>query len=181
LTATNARAHRPIAMRPISLALPAVLALAGCAYHPGREFAAQAPAFDAAVFFAGETEGVGTLHRVLSRPRTMVVRSRGRYVEGRLLLTQRILIQDQQPTRRTFDLHRVAPGQWRGTLSDSSGPVTAVSEGNALHVRFKTASGFSVDQRLYLAANGRTAQNRTVITRFGTDWARIDETIRHLD
>lgn len=167
-------------MRPLLSALLA-LALAACGHHPGREFAAATPEFDAAAFFAGETEGIGTLHRVLRRPKRTVVRGTGRYVDGRLLLTQRILIQDEPPMRRTWDLHRVAPGQWRGTLTDGSGPVTVVSQGNTLHIRFSTGTGFAVDQWIYLQPDGRTALNRTLITKFGTDWAKVDETIRHLD
>lgn len=165
------------------LILPALLTLtlAACGHHPGREFAAEAPAFDAATFFAGQTEGVGTLHRVLRRPKTMVVRGTGRYVDGRLLLTQRILIQDEPPRSRTFDVHRVAPGQWRGTLSDGSGPVTMVSDGNTLHIRYPDGTGYVVNQWLYLQPDGKTAINRTQVTSFGDDWARIDETIRHLD
>ena len=167
-------------MRSILLALP-LLALAACGHHPGREFATQAPAFDAAAFFAGQTEAVGTFHRVLRRPKKMVIRGTGRYVDGRLLLTQRILIQDEAPRSRTFDLHRVAPGQWRGTLSDGSGPVTIVSDGNMLHIRYPDGTGYAVNQFLYLNADGRTAIDRTQVTSFGDDWAKIDGTYRHLD
>jgi hypothetical protein len=167
-------------MRRLLLTFP-LLALAACGHHPGREFAAQTPAFDAASFFAGETEGVGTLHRVLRRPKQMVVRGTGRYVDGRLLLTQRILIQDEPPRSRTFDLHRVAPGQWRGTLSDGSGPVTIVSQGNELHMRYPDGTGYAVNQFLYLRPDGRTAIDRTQVTSFGDDWAKIDATYRHLD
>lgn len=167
-------------MRTIPYALLA-LPLAGCGSQSGREFAARTPAFDAAAFFAGTTEGTGTLHRVLRRDKTMVVRGTGRYVDGRLLLTQRILIEGEPPSRRTWDLHRVAPGQWRGTLSDGSGPVTLVSAGNTLRIRFRTSGGLRVDQWLYLRPDGRTALNRMKITRLGARFASIDETIRHLD
>ena len=167
-------------MRPLLLALLA-LPLAACGHHPGREFAAATPVFDAAEFFAGETEGVGTLHRVLHRPARTVVRSSGRHVDGRLLVTQRILVEGMAPRRRTFDLHRVAPGQWRGTLTDGSGPVTAVTDGNTLHLRYPDGRGFIVNQWLYLRPDRRTAINRTQVTLFGDDWATIDETIRRLD
>ena len=167
-------------MRSFLFALP-LLALAACGHHPGLEFTAPTPAFDAATFFAGETEGVGTLHRVLRRPKQMVVRGTGRYVDGRLLLTQRILVQDEPPRSRTFDLHRVAPGQWRGTLSDGSGPVTIVSDGNQLHLRYPDGTGYTVNQFLFLERDGKTAIDRTQVTRLGDDWAKIDATYRHLD
>lgn len=170
----------PLACSAFTLALSFLLG--GCTYEPlGIEAAAAGPEFDPGAFFSGQTEGVGKLHRVFHRPKQMVTRGSGRYVEGRLLLTQRILIQDQPPVTRTLDLHRVAPGQWRGTISDGSGPLTAVTEGNMLHVRYPTGTGYSVEQWLYLRRDRRTAVNRMQIKSLGTDWAQVEETIRRLD
>jgi hypothetical protein len=105
----------------------------------------------------------------------------GRAVDGRLLLTQRILIQDQPPVTRTLDLHQVAPGQWRGTITDGSGPLTAVADGNMLHVRYPTGTGYSVEQWMYLRRDRRTVVNRMQIKSFGTDWGQVEETIRRVD
>lgn len=184
LTPAATLAHRS-AMRSISLACAMVVlvsSVSGCTYEPlGIEAKADGPQLDPVVFFAGQTQGEGKLHRVFHRPKRMVVLGSGRAVEGRLLLTQRILIQDMPPVSRTLDLHQVAPGQWRGTITDGSGPLTAVADGNMLHVRYPTGTGFSVDQWMYLRRDRRTVVNRMQIKSFGTDWGQVEETIRRVD
>lgn len=173
---------RPAPLACSALAIALLPLLGGCTYEPlGIEARADGPQLDPTVFFAGETEGIGKLHRVFHRPKQMVIRGSGRAVDGRLLLTQRILIQDQPPVTRTLDLHKVAAGQWRGTITDGSGPLTAVAEGNMLHVRYPTGTGYSVEQWMYLRRDRRTVVNRMQIKSLGTDWAQVEETIRRVD
>ena len=163
-------------------ALALVPLASGCTYEPiGIEAKTTGPQLDPIVFFAGKTEGEGKLHRVFHQAKRMVVLGSGRAVDGRLLLTQRILIQDLAPVTRTLDLHQVAPGQWRGTITDGSGPLTAVADGNMLHVKYPTGTGYSVDQWLYLRRDRKTVVNRMQIKSFGTDWGQVEQTIRRVD
>ena len=169
-------------MRYRLLSVVALVSLSGCVHqHERGQLAAESPEFDVAQFFNGQTEGTGTFHRGLRRVKQMVVRGTGRAVDDRLVLTQRVLIEDEPPRSRTWDLHRVAPGQWRGTITDSPKPVTLVVTGNAAHIRYPSGTGMRVDQWIYLQPDGRTAVNRMSVMKFGAKFARIEETIRRLD
>jgi hypothetical protein len=163
-----------------ALAAGAVLALSGCVSELGsKTLAAPAPVFDPAAFFQGRTEGTGTLHRVFSRPKTVVIESTGRSAEDRLMLTQRILIADEKPEMRTWQLRRVKPGRWIGTLTGSEKPVILQVRGNMLAVRYKLDPGLTVRQWLYLRPDG-TVESRTLTMQMDLDVSRMEMTFKRL-
>ena len=132
-------------------------------------------------FFTGRTEGAGTVNVILSGRHSVRVRSVGRMERGALLLDQVVQEEGKPARNRSWRLVRSGPNRFTGTLSDARGPVTGEVAGNVLRLRYRTAEGPSVEQRITLQPGGRTAHNRMTFRRFGLTVATVEETIRRVD
>lgn len=97
--------------------------------------------------------------------------------DGGIVLDQDVRRGGEAATHRTWHLQRVGTGQFAGTLSDASGPVTGDVSGNCLHLRFAMKGGLRAQQWLYLRPDGQSAHNRLVVTKLGVPVASLDETI----
>lgn len=140
--------------------------------------AAAAPVFDPFVFFAGATEGVGRLKVVLRRGRRIQVTGSGRMEDGVLVLDQ-VIAEEGKPVRtRQWRIRRDGPGRYAGTLTDARGPIAGQTRGDRLILRYRTGGGIAIEQRLVLAADGRSAGNRLTARKFGVRVAVLTETIR---
>lgn len=152
-----------------------VLALIAAAWQPQ-------PADALERFFAGRTEGSGTVRIILSRASRIRSQGRGRILADGTLVLDHVVHQEGAPDRRrTWRMRRTGPGRYAGTISDARGPVTAQASGNRVHVSYRTIEGHAVDQWLTFAPDGRTAANRMTFRRMGMQMARLEETIRKLD
>lgn len=152
------------------------LALTACAGSPPP--AATGPVFDPLAFFNGGTRGSGELAIVLRKPRSLTVEGRGRVrADGVLVLRQRIEEEGRPARTRRWEMRRVGPNSYVGTLSDATGPVRLEASGRTLRIRYPSAEG-RVEQRLTLSPDGRTAQNRLTVKRLGVVIATVNETIR---
>lgn len=164
----------------LAFAVGAAASLSGCVPELGsKTLAAPAPVFDPVAFFVGRTQATGTLHRVLSRPKQVVVESTGRAAEDRLMLTQRILIAGEAPELRTWTMRRVKPGRWIGTLTGSDKPVIMQVRGNTLAVRYKIDPGLTVRQWFYLRPDG-SVESRTLTMELDLDVSRMELTFRKI-
>lgn len=164
----------------LAFAALAAITLPGCVPELGRTtLAAATPVFDPAAFFVGRTEATGTLHRVLSRPKQVVIESTGRAAEDQLMVTQRILVAGEAPELRTWQMRRVKPGRWIGRLTGSDKPVIMQVRGNTLAVRYKIDPGLTVRQWLYLRPDG-SVESRTLTMELDLDVSRMDLTFRRL-
>jgi hypothetical protein len=144
--------------------------------------AAEARPFDVRQFFAGRTEGHGQLSQLLSSSRTLTVQGHGRIGPGgTLILDQTVHGASKQPKQREWQIREISPGQFRGTLSDATGPVTGEIRGNELHLSFKMKGGLDAQQWLVMAEDGRSVQNHMIIKKFGFKVAALEEVIRKLD
>ena len=162
-------------------ALPILLALAGCASGERHaELARPTPAFSAAQFFSGRTEGTGKLEIIFSKARAFHVDGRGAVTpDGAFVLDQTVEQEGKAPTKREW---RISPAVGHaGTLPDAVGPVTMATTGNLLHLSFAMKGGTRAEQWLYLQPDGRTVLNRMAVTKFGLRVATIEETIRKVD
>ena len=93
-------------------------------------------------FFEGRTEGRGTLRIALSAVKPIRVQSRGRTEQdGTLVLVQNVEEGDKPARTRTWRIRESAPGQYTGTLSDASGPVTAKANGSRLQISYRMRAG----------------------------------------
>ncbi len=155
----------------------------GCTAVP-RDVAAPRPAphFAVEAFFAGHSEGSGTLKLIFSRARSVTVHGNGRLAsDGTLILDQNVIDAAKAPKQREWRIRRVAADRYAGTLSDASGPVSGDVTGNRLHLRFTMKGGLATDQWLSLRADGRIADNIMVVRKFGVTVATLHETIRKVD
>ena len=133
-------------------------------------------------FFEGRSRGDGVLRVIFRSPRNVHVETVGTLdAEGGLRLVQQIHEQRQPARSREGRLWQVTPGRLAGSLSDARGPVTGSVSGNRMRLRYRIADRLTVDQRVTLAPGGRTAHNRSTISRMGIVVATLDETITKLD
>lgn len=136
------------------------------------------PQFDAAVFFAGRTQGQGRLKVATQRSEVVTVVGHGLVnAGGAIVLDQSVQRGDRPATTRQWLLRQDGPGRYVGTLSDASGPVVGEVSGNVLHLRFGMKGGFRADQWLTLQPGGAEVRNVMIIRKFGLAVARLDETI----
>ena len=76
-------------------------------------------------------------------------------------------------------MHATGPHTYAGTLTDATGDVSAEAYGDLLHLRYrlKIAPLGSMEQWLYLQADGRTVVNEAVIKVAGVTVRRLSERI----
>ncbi len=158
-----------------------LLAQSGCMAVPPRVAVAPTPRFVAEAFFAGPTEGVGTLRVAFRKPETVIVHGRGHIdPDGDLVVEQTVIAGRKPPTTRQWRVHAVAADTFAGTLSDAVGPVVGHATGNRLQLSFAMKSGLHASQTLDLAHDGQSAHNTMVVTMGGVTVATLDETIRRV-
>jgi hypothetical protein len=161
-------------------------ALSGCigTVKPAS-FSANTPLFLPEQFFAGNTRGSGILQASDGKPsRQISVTSNGRLLaDGRFQLDQTISqstpgMPDVATSTRTWLMTKVDATHYTATLTDAAGPVTAEVHGNLLHLRYLYRQPLiTVEQWLYLQADGRTVLNEGRISIPGRTIARISEII----
>jgi hypothetical protein len=166
------------------LASFAAAGVAGClgAFPPPPE-ALEHPVFRPEVFFAGRTQGIGRLERVIGRAQGLQVESHGRTEpDGSFRLDQAVRFDDGTVQQRTWRMQRTGPTTYAATLSDAAGPVSLEVAGNRLQIRYLLRHpAVYMHQRLDLRPDGRTALNRATVSVLGIPWARLTEEITQRD
>ena len=161
-------------------ALLAVALLAGCDRGPPTIPAG--PALDPILFFTGNSRGEAVLDQLLQPRRHVSVSSTGLPSgTGALLLLQRIAIDGQAPTNRSWLIRRVARGRYAARLSDADGPVAVDPVGSAIRIRYTLKAGGTAEQWLVPIGGGRAINNRLSISKWGIEVASLHEVIRKLD
>ena len=133
-------------------------------------------------FLSGRTQGSGSVQIMMSGTSTIQTEGRGSVLPDGSFRLEHVLRQQGEPERRrTWNMRRSSPTRYTGTISDARGPVTASVTGNQVRVEYRTTEGYWIDQMLTINADGRSAANRTRISRFGIGVATLQETIRKVD
>lgn len=150
----------------------AALALAGAA-------PAQTPKpFDPVAFFTGTTQGRGELRELMGKPKKTSAQSVGRVEkDGWLILDQKVAVEGDPLRQRRWRLKQVAPGKYRGTLSDAKGPVEAEVRGQTVHIRYVMKGNIKVEQTLTPLPGGRSVIARGTFRKFGMKVAIMKEQI----
>lgn len=164
------------------LILVAALGLAGClpASAPIVAPAAE-PAFHPEVFFAGRTEGRGTVVVRGGAPREIRVESRGSAeTDSTFRLDQTITFADGRVQTRTWVMRALGGGRYASTLTDAVGEVAAEATGNTFHLRYRMRLGAVMEQWITLRPDGRAADNVATVRMMGVPWARLTEVITRL-
>ena len=133
--------------------------------------------FDPIIFFDGRSHGEGTMHELFKGDRHVSVDSVGRVTRaGVLILDQTVRIEGDKPKKRRWQLRPARDG-WSGTLTGAKGKVTAVRDGDSVHIRYKMDGGLKVEQVLTPRPGWRQVDNRMKIRKFGMVVARLEERI----
>ena len=170
-------------MIALRLTASALVALAGGAVAGGAVAggagAVPLPTADPVRFFSGATDSVGSLKQAFSASKPSRVTGIGALRgDGVFVLDQTVRIAGEPVRTRHWELHQIARGRFGGMVSDARGPVTIDAAGNTLTIRYTMQQGgLKVASRITLAPDGRSGENRTVITKWGLTAATMTETI----
>lgn len=163
-------------MKKMTSLLPFVLvaSIVACRSIAGE----QRPDFTPNNGFGGESEGVGSLTLFLGKPRPFHVDSHGsEQSDGTFRLDQRVTFAGQPPEERFWILTTTSANHYTATLSDAAGPVTGVTSGPHLSLHYRVKGPLVVHQELELSSDGKTIDNRGVITLVGIPVGHLHETI----
>jgi hypothetical protein len=124
------------------LTLPVFLLLTGCLGGFRVQGApAPGPPFKPEEFFGGITHGDGVLSIRFKSDRHFHVASVGKSEsDGTFVLQQTITYEDGAADTRTFRMRPVNDHEYTGSVTGSSGAVSASTEGNAFHVQFTSVN-----------------------------------------
>lgn len=138
------------------------------------------PEFRPEVFFAGITHGDGTIATRGRSARHFTVAGVGHTeADGTFVLDQTITYDDSTREHRSFRIRQIGAHEYTGSLTGVSGTVTGRSDGNRFHVRYKIRNpAVTMDQSMYLQADGRTVLNRGTVSMLGVPVAHLSETIK---
>ena len=146
------------ALAPVSLLTLSVCAAASAAGTPT----------DPLQFFEGVTETTGVMKVVMHK--SVRTRSIGRgqmKPDGSLDLVQRVEDDGRAPYLRRWQIRKIAPGRFAGTMSEAAGPVQIQQIGGRYRFTFRMKGDMSVEQWLTPLPGGRAASSNMTVRRFG--------------
>lgn len=140
---------------------------------------ATAGATDPLRFFEGVTETIGTTKVLMHKPVQTLSIGRGQIErDGSLLLVQRVQDEGQRAYVRRWEIRRVAPGRYSGTMSQAIGPVTIEQVGDRYRFTFKMNGNLWVEQWLTPLPGGVSATSNMTVRKFGLTVASSTAMVR---
>lgn len=127
------------------------------------------------------TETVGTTKILMHKP--VETRSIGRgqiEPDGSLLLVQRVEDEGRPAYLRRWEIRRVGPGRFTGSMSQATGPVLIQQVGNRYRFSFRMKGGMSVEQWLTPLPSGLSANSIMTVRKFGLAVASSTALVRKL-
>lgn len=100
--------------------------------------------------------------------------------DGSLLLVQRVQDAGQPAYVRKWQIRRVGPGRYTGTMSQASSVVTIEQVGNRYRFTFRMNGNMSVEQWLTPLPGGLSASSDMTVRKFGLTVARSTGVVRKL-
>ncbi len=132
--------------------------------------------------FFGHSEGNGTLKRFLGKRRPFHVESHGYdLLDGTFRLDQTVTFQGKPSQQRTWILKTISQNNFTGTLSDAPGPVTGLTKGSRLQLKYRVKGPLIMHQTLELMPDGKTIDNVGKVTFLGSTVGHLHETIMRKD
>ncbi len=158
----------------MTLAAAVAITLAGAA--------GPAPTLDMTAFFTGRTHAENVLKIVFKQPGRLIVDSiGGKGDRGDFVLIDTVREEGKPVRTRKWVMRPAGPNRFTGSLSDATGPVEVVVNGNQATIRYTMKGGLRVVQQVRLLGDGRSLSNRVVVRKFGLKFASVEGTIRKLD
>jgi hypothetical protein len=148
----------------------------------GSASAAPAPPLDLTAFFNGRSHADNVLKIVFHGPTKLIVDSvGGKGDRGDFVLIDTVHEGDKPVRTRKWVMRPAGPNHFTGTLTDATGPVDIIVNGETATVRYTMTGGLNVVQQMRLQPDGRSLSNQVDARKFGLKFARVDGTIRKLD
>jgi hypothetical protein len=148
----------------------------------GSAAAAEKSKLDLTAFFTGHSHAENVLKIVFHGPTKLIVESvGGRGDRGDFVLIDTVHEGDKPVRTRKWVMKPDGPSRYTGALSDATGPVEIVVNGDSATVRYVMKGNLDVVQQMQLQGDGRTLSNHVDVRKFGLRFARVDGTIRKLD
>ena len=139
------------------------------------------PDLNPVTFFLGRTHGSGSLDTLINSPVAVTVDSIG-YVRGNELVLRQTVRKGSKPaSTRQWTMRKVTPYRYAGTLTDATGPVLIIVDGNRAKISYSIKGGLSVKQLLAVQPDGKTMLNVLKVKKLGLRVAVLRETIRKTD
>lgn len=133
--------------------------------------------------FSGHSEGNGKLSLFFGKRRLFHVESHGydQTADGTFRLDQTVTFEGQPSQERTWILKTIGQNHFTGTLSDAAGPVTGLTNGSRLQLKYRVKGPLIMHQTLKLMPDGKTIDNVGRITLLGITVGHLHETITRKD
>jgi hypothetical protein len=148
----------------------------------GTASAAPKPALDLTAFFTGRSHADNVMKVAFHDPTKLVVDSiGGRGDRGDFVLIDTVHEGDKPVRTRKWVMRPAGPNHFTGSLTDATGPVDVVVNGDSATIRYQMKGGLNIVQQMQLQGDGRTLSNHVDARKFGLKFARVDGTIRKLD
>lgn len=117
--------------------------------------------------------------------KTVRTETRGRLVNGELLLEQDLFIADQPRQHRSWKLKKIDAMRFEGTANDIIGTAHGRLQGNTFSWSFTLSTkpgnplfNVRMSQHMYFQEDGRTMINRTTIRKLGVLITGVTEQFR---
>jgi hypothetical protein len=181
----NLKQQNPTFTRRHALGSLLALGLAGCATPKVEDYAQEQPLFDLRGFFDGHLTGRGLFFdrsgRVVKR---FVVEMDGRWQGPDGTLEEHFRYSDGSTSTRTWLLHALGQGHYRGRSDDVIDVAEGSSAGTAFHWLYTLA--LPIDGRTWhvdlddwmFRVDERTVLNRSRMSKFGLDLGELVLDIR---
>ncbi len=140
------------------------------------------PRLDLTAFFTGHTHAENVMKVAFHRATPLVVDSvGGKGDKGDFVLIDTVREGNKPVRTRKWIMRQSAPGHFTGSLSDATGPVDIVVNGNSAVVQYVMKGGLKVRQQMDLVGDGKTLANHVIVRKFGLKFATVEGKIRKLD
>ena len=101
--------------------------------------------------------------------------------DGTFRLDQTVTFQGQPSQERSWILKTIRQNHYTATLSDAAGPVTGLTNGSRLLLKYRVKGPLIMHQTLELMPDGKTIDNVGKITFLGVTVGHLHETITRKD
>ena len=141
------------------------------------------PKLDMTQFFTGRTHADNIIKIALHSPHKLIVDSVGGHnKEGEFVLIDTVQEEGKPVRKRSWVMRPAGDDRFTGYLSDASGPVDVVVNGDTATIRYTmTDGGLKIVQQVQLQGDGKTLSNHVVAKKLGITFAHVDGTIHKLD
>jgi hypothetical protein len=140
------------------------------------------PKLDMLAFFTGKTHSESVLKVVLKKPVPLIVDSiGGKGDRGDFVMIDAVHEGDKPVRQRKWIMKQAGPNHFTGTLTDATGPVDILVDGDTATITYMMKGGLKVSQQLQLQPGGKTLSNQVTAKKLGMRFAHVEGSVRKLD